>query len=545
MWAMVLYRKYRPQIFADVVGQEHIREPLLAALKGGKLSHAFLFTGPRGTGKTSVARILAKAVNCKNSELRIQNAELGKEKRVGEPCNSCDSCLAITNGSHLDIMEIDAASNRGIDEIRDLRERIKLSPVAGRYKVYIIDEAHMLTAEAFNALLKTLEEPPSHAIFILATTEPQKIPATIASRSTRFDFKVPSVPRIKEKLLSINQKEGWKLPAESLEEIARAGGGAFRDAEVLLEKIASFDDTADLEKTRQLLGKKDTTATGEFLSFLQKGETKDALVWIDTYVKEGGSVRVLAESILDTMRKLLLIKARAISVIEPITQEELAQLKKLEQEVSKERLLELNDLFNKAINGLRDATIPQLPIELAAIEASLGSEKTEKPVESNKDDQIEEDKPVDKEKEIVTLSADRQGTETRKDTEAPGVEKAKINEEKILKKLKNNWPKFLKELRTANRSLEVFMKDAKPADLDEDLLTLEFTYRFHKDKVEERKYRDVVEEALRKMVGVPLRIKGKAVPREAEQEKSESREIQRPTENIEEVDPTQIFGRLD
>src|SRR4030042_2424605 len=241
---MVLYRKYRPQVLSDVIGQDHVRDPLLAALKSGKITHAYLFTGPRGTGKTSVARILAKAVNCVSDPI------------IGEPCNKCPSCNAITNGSHLDLLEIDAESNMGSDEIRDLREKIKLSPAQSKYKVYIIDEAHMLTNEAFNALLKTLEEPPEHAIFILATTEPQKIPATIASRSTRFDFKVPNVAQIKEKLFSISEKEGWDFPEKSLEEIAKMAGGAFRDGEVLLEKVASYDPAADLEKTREVLGKK-------------------------------------------------------------------------------------------------------------------------------------------------------------------------------------------------------------------------------------------------------------------------------------------------
>jgi len=549
---MVLYRKYRPQTFAQVVGQDHIRSPLLAQLTGGKISHAYLFSGPRGTGKTSVARILAKAVNCQQTA----NGER-QPARFGEPCNTCESCVAVTQGSYLDLIEIDAASNRGIDEIRDLREKIKLSPASGRFKVYIIDEAHMLTPEAFNALLKTLEEPPEHAIFILATTEPQKIPATIASRTTRFDFKVPNIPQIKEKLGTITKSEGWGLKEEVLEEIAKRAAGAFRDAEVLLEKIASVDPAASLEKTREILGKKETGQLVGLLELLEKGETRRSLVWLNNYLEAGGSVRLLAESILETLRKIILIKAGAGSLLEPIGEEEIAALESLAAKISKARLLRLTDLFNKAIEDLREATIPQLSLELAIVEATLGMEEKPGPAETAEATETrravttEAPNELEPQKiatpEVVKKEDEIEATEVAEETRAveekieahPATAKEpSIKEEKILKKLQNNWGQFLKKLKPLNSSLEIFLRSAKPVDLDEDLLTIEFAYRFHKEKVEERKYREVVEKALEGFTGVPLRIRGTSRVKPPEPKKEDF-------PKKEDIDPAEVFSKLD
>ena len=543
---MVLYRKYRPQSLADIVGQEHIKNPLLAALESGKISHAFLFTGPRGTGKTSIARILAKSLNCEKNTKEIKGSW-----KFSEPCNVCNSCKSISEGSHLDIMEIDAASNRGIDDIRDLREKIKLMPSSGNFKVYIIDEAHMLTPEAFNALLKTLEEPPEHSVFVLATTEPQKIPATIASRSTRYDFKVPSVENIQEKLSYINKKEGWTITDDALKEISVSAGGAFRDAEVLLEKVASVDTEASLEKTREILGKKENSSTIDFLRLVNDGKTKESLIWLDEFVMSGGSVRILAESVLDTLRKILLLKTGADSVIGFITEVELANLKKFEEEISKPKILKLVDLFNISISDLRNASIPQLPIEIAIIDATLDSndpETAQKP-QSNNTEQKKENTAVVEDKVVGSIKDEKvkstQNSTTKnsdmKDTSTPPKEVKKP--EKALKKLQEKWPQLLKEIKKENSSVEMFLRSAKPIELDDGLLTIEFAYKFHKGKVEERKYRDVVETALEKFIGNHLRIKGvvsqkppEPKPVTADSDKNEPKE---------EVDPGSIFGTLD
>src|SRR5579872_7513583 len=225
----VFYRKYRPQKFSDLVGQRDIVETLLAQLASGKIAHGYLFAGPRGSGKTSTARIFAKSVNCLSY----------KDSKFGEPCNKCQSCLAISDGSNLDLFEIDAASNRGIDEIRDLREKIKLSPVSSRFKVYIIDEAHMLTTEAFNALLKTLEEPPKHAIFILCTTASSKLPPTIISRLSRFNFKRATEDEIVAAISKIAKAEKVDIDKEAFFAVAKAADGSFRDAVSLFDQLAS------------------------------------------------------------------------------------------------------------------------------------------------------------------------------------------------------------------------------------------------------------------------------------------------------------------
>jgi len=484
---MVLYRKYRPQSFSDLIGQSHIKEALLSSLKNGKISHAYLFSGPKGTGKTSTARIFAKAVNCRAASNK--GSDISK---FGEPCNKCDSCLAITNGSHLDLIEIDAASNRGIDEIRELREKIKLSPSAGRFKVYIIDEAHMLTHDAFNALLKTLEEPPSHAIFILATTDPQKIPATVASRTTHFQFKIPSTGEIKEKLASIVKAENWQMASEALDEIAKSASGAFRDAEVLLENIASIDQKATREKAQDILGKSNIGDSSGLLLLLESGKGREAIVKLNEYLGKGGNVRAICESILETLRKILLFKAGAEQVLEPISEQERQALEDLSAKISKERLMKLTNLFNRAIDDLRETTIPQLPLEMAIIEATLDNSQdvAESPSPSPKVEEVKNEAEA-KEKEPEepkAQSAVKEPLENGREKEEKSLEgndkKIKQSDEKILKKIENNWGLVLKNAKSANSPLVPFLKEAKPIDLEDGLLTIEFAFPFHRPAAE-------------------------------------------------------------
>jgi DNA polymerase-3 subunit gamma/tau len=324
-----LYRKWRSQRFDQVLGQEHVTQTLLHALESERVAHAYLFTGPRGTGKTSTARILAKAVNCQRNG-------------HGEPCNECEICRSINEGRALDLIEIDAASNRGIDEIRDLREKVAFSPTQARYKVYIVDEVHMLTNEAFNALLKTLEEPPPHVIFVLATTEPHRLPATILSRCQRFDFHRASLSQIQSKLTKICQEEGIHIEPAALDLIARSATGSFRDAESLLDQLAAYGDSQiTLAYVRAILGASSTQAVGELVGYLTGRQIAEGLKLIDRVVGEGADLRQFTRDLVDYLRGLLLIKAGTPQLLE-VTAETLEEMQ------AQAKALSLGDLVRLA-----------------------------------------------------------------------------------------------------------------------------------------------------------------------------------------------------
>jgi len=275
MAAQAIYRRWRSRTFAELIGQEHVTQTLLNSLRAGRIGHAYLFTGPRGTGKTSAARIFAKAVNC----LDPQN---------GEPCNHCSICVSINEGRALDLIEIDAASNRGIDEIRSLRDKIAFSPNECRFKVYVIDEVHMLTDPAFNALLKTLEEPPPHAIFVLATTEPQRIPLTVLSRCQRFDFRRVSMANLLLKLERICAQEGVRAQPEALAAIARHATGSFRDAESLLDQLVSFGiEEIKAEDVQRVLGSAPEAVVAGIAQAVISGDAAAGLSWINEALDGG------------------------------------------------------------------------------------------------------------------------------------------------------------------------------------------------------------------------------------------------------------------
>ncbi|MEK7510043.1 MAG: DNA polymerase III subunit gamma/tau [Patescibacteria group bacterium] len=364
---IVLYRKYRPKSFNEVVGQNHIVQTLKNAVAMDLISHAYLFSGSRGTGKTSLARLLAKAVNCTNP-------------KDGEPCNGCDSCEEINQGRAIDLIEIDAASNRGIDEIRDLKEGIKFSPTKLKYKVFVIDEAHQLTKEAANALLKTLEEPPSHAVFILATTEAYKMIPTIASRCQRFDFRKLTVPEITEKLTTIAKLEKVNIEKSALELLALSSGGALRDAESLLDKVLTFYSNSDTNKkidakaVKELLGIVDLALMGEFTQLLLEKKAGDAIDFLNTNLEGGMDPQEFAKNSVRYLRHILLI--RISPQLESIfagefTKEQLELLKKQALVFDAKLLSQIVEHFMEAENKMKYSSIIQLPLELAIIETCM------------------------------------------------------------------------------------------------------------------------------------------------------------------------------
>lgn len=356
---MVLYRKYRPQTL-DELDSTIVRERLIKVFSSSFIPHAFLFSGTRGTGKTSAARIIAKILNCekntKNKEQITKNKENPQVSIIG-PCNVCETCRAITDGRFLDVIEIDAASNRGIEEIRDLREKIKLAPVSGKYKVYIIDEVHMLTNEAFNALLKTLEEPPLHAVFILATTEIEKLPETIVSRCIKFHFQRASREEVFHCLTRVVKGEKIKITDEMLEVIAQNSDGSFRDATKILEQAVS-EGAKDLEKLNIMLGRYNISLE-KFLKLLSAKNTKEILSEIENMDKNGANFRILTEEILHILHDLLLAQ---YGLDKEKVKPEIMDL------FTRSEINSLIKIFSKVYIDIKYSNISYLPLELAAVE---------------------------------------------------------------------------------------------------------------------------------------------------------------------------------
>ncbi len=359
MGYLALYRKYRPNTFEGLIGQEHVVKTLVNQITSGRLGHAYLFTGTRGTGKTSAAKIFAKAINC-------------LDNKNGSPCGKCESCLAISDPSNIDIIEIDAASNNGVNEIRELRENVQFPPVSCKYKVYIVDEVHMLTGAAFNALLKTLEEPPKHAVFILATTEVHKIPATILSRCMRFDFKLISDERIASLIEKIYDEQGKKYQKEAVMAIAKAGEGSIRDALSIADIALSYsENTLTYDDVMNILGSSNTQILYDFIESIISGNTGAVLETINLLCSLGKNIGVLIKDITTIIRDIIVVKScNNPNDILSLPLEKFQTLENLSKKTTEQRLLRILEVFAESENSLRYTNHPRIVFETASVKAA-------------------------------------------------------------------------------------------------------------------------------------------------------------------------------
>ena len=372
-----LYRRYRPQTFSAIVGQEHVTRTLRNAIASGQVAHAYLLSGVRGTGKTSIARLIAKAVNCPNA-------------KDGEPCDRCETCVAIRDGRFLDLIEIDAASNRGIDEMRDLRDKVRFAPSMGQYKVYVIDEAHQLTTEAFNALLKTLEEPPPHAMFILATTESQKIPATIVSRTQRFDLRRIPHKGVVAQLGQIVEQEKLQADPAALDAIARQAQGSLRDAESMLDMVIAFaNGPITLKEVDDLLGASDWEETAALFDALAAADGAKGVELIGRLVDDGRDLRLFVRRAIEHARALVFTRATGHPP-ETASEQMAAKLSAQAQGLSLDQLAKIAKRLVETEQHLRTSEGTPLPLELAVLDLVTSSEKVAPPPDARR----ESDRPA-------------------------------------------------------------------------------------------------------------------------------------------------------
>ena len=476
-----LYRKYRSQTFGEMVGQKVISTTLRQAVESGKISHAYLFSGPRGTGKTSAAKIFAKAMNCPNQV-------------DGEPCNHCDICRDITNGSLEDVIEIDAASNNGVDEIREIRDKSTYAPSRATYKVYIIDEVHMLSTGAFNALLKTLEEPTENVVFILATTELHKIPATILSRVQRFEFKSIKQGAIKEHLASILEKEGLTFDDEALTIIARRAEGGMRDALSILDQALSLspDNHVSQAVAEEITGSIGLTALDSFVANVRNQETTQALSNLETLFDNGKSMSRFATDLLEYFRDLLIVKAGGEnSHHSPLFEENLS----LEQD----RLFQLIDLVTSALPEIKTGTHPKIYAEMLTIKLSETHSQMSQEIPENLQEELDslrrEVEGLRKALKEGKVQGDALPTRKAKPAYQYKVDREKIltimretmeNPQKsrqCLDALKGTWPEILDSISPQNRAL---LNGSEPVLANQENAILAFNAAFNAELVMKR-----------------------------------------------------------
>ena len=496
--AEALYRKWRPGTLSELVGQNHVAHTLRQAILTDRVSHAYMFCGPRGTGKTSTARILAKAVNCLSPS-------------DGEPDDSCHMCLAVNEGRAIDLIEIDAASNRRIADIRDLTEKIHYSPAEGKFKVYIIDEVHMLTPEAFNALLKTLEEPPPHAILILATTDVHKVPLTIISRCQRFDFRRVPSQDIVEKLRKLSIEEAVEIEDEALMLVARKSTGSLRDAENILEQvIVSSEPPVTEQDVRQLLNLTDESLPADLLDLIADNQVKDSLVRLGQMIEDGKEPTQIHSSLIEIIRVLILLKSNASDGSE-LGDALRDRLQNIAEKFSMERLIHIAKIISEV--NFRDVLTRALPLEIAILESIMSPENSEptpnqfqetntgstasrkneeqvleRPV-VNTEQKPKISKPINEKqtKNTVSPPAVVSVTETNSKSEPSESETNEVSLRTIASgdSIDEHWNELLRSLRQTGKrfNLGALLRGCKERKIKDDTLVLTFLHSSHLDRM--------------------------------------------------------------
>jgi len=510
--SLAIYRKYRPQKWSDLTGQNHVKVTLQNEIESGKIAHAYLFTGPRGIGKTTTARLLAKAVNC-----------LDRKENQSEPCGKCESCTELVAGNDLDIMEIDAASHTGVDNVREnIIANARFTPAKRKYKVFIIDEVHMLSISAFNALLKILEEPPAHAIFVLATTEVHKVPATIISRCQRFDFKKVTPEDLVKRLSNICTKEGIKISDKVLADIARVSDGCLRDAESLLGQVLSLGDKEITDEEASLIiPASNYKLVLQLVNNLVLKNSQEGVNLINKLIEEGVDLLQFTDELIEFLRKVLLnkisgsLKEFAFDLDEEVEK----AIIDLSQKFTVNDLVDLIDLFLAKKADIKSAVIVQLPLELAVIEycnQNKAEQINEKDDDKGNGLNSNETKADSSKIQSRPLKAEIKNEE---ETKSSGPQKATLKNVKIkLEDIKKKWHDFLVELQNHNASLVFILKVAEPLEINGNVLKIGFKYDFHCQRVNQAKVKDSLESVLSDFFKENLAIESALLDKDHESE---------------------------